>query len=163
MSKERRVCLDSEVASSELAEWVALKSPEQPTKKASGWDEAHARRVVTEMIEKQDWHSASPKHFVELYVHLHTRVYGVAPLDLDNNRKKLTAASLARKVMKEHFDNTPDEMANFMRWVWQRQQVNEKKRKAGIVDSDFMVSWRYQFSASLVKQYRRDMMVKGGR
>lgn len=144
-----------------LAKWAEPKT--KGKKRTSMWNVAEVTRQVDEMTKAHSWEGATGKHFVALYMTLHARVYGVEALELSPAKIKLAAASLAAKAMRELFDGSPDEMANFMRWVWQRQAVDEKKRKAGASISDFRVSWRYQFSKGLVTNYRRDVLARGGR
>lgn len=147
------------------AEAVALWAGEPKTKngkRRSMWNEEAAREDVRAMIDSEDWGLARPQHFVELYARLHAEVYGTPPLELATKTQKLAAASLAARVMKQLFAGDPRAVVDFIRWVWRRQSQEEKKRRAGLKDGDFRVTWRYQFSAKLVTDYRRDQLTAKG-
>lgn len=146
--------------SQQMADWVG--PPTDPTKKkrASIWNRDAAQQEVTAFIAAQDWATARPRHLVELYARLHTEVYGVEPLDLKKKPALMAAASLASKATKEHFDGSFDDIVSFVRWVWVRQALDEKKRRAGTMTNDFRISWRYQWSPRLITDYRRAMLTR---
>lgn len=147
------------VAAKGLAEWAGEAKPKsEKKKKATIWNRAIARDEVSAFIARNDWDGALPRHFVELYARLHSEVYGVEPLDLKTAKILMGAASLAAKALREYFGGEPNALADFMRWVWIRQATEEKKRRAGVKDGDFRVTWRYQWAATLVTVYRRNSL-----
>ena len=82
---------------------------------------------------------------IGLYAYLHEKVYGVLPDELAEDW--YPALSIVKKFMEKHGDL---KFIEFMRWTWQR----EKRSKIKNPESDFTISWRYQFSQKLVTQYK---------
>lgn len=148
------------VTAKAFADWAGEpKAKAEPKKKArSMWDRGLARDDVSHFISSRDWSKARPQHFVELYSRLHFEVYGVEPLDLKAKAACLAAASLAAKALREFFRGDPNGLADFMRWVWIRQATEEKKRRAGLKENDFRITWRYQWSAKLVTDFQRSVL-----
>lgn len=129
------------------------KGPTPPTKKRV----ERAQQAVKAFTVSGVWTEAKPDHFVELYRLLHTKVYGLEPTELAG--AAWSAASMAAgKMLKREFDGDAEKMAEFFRWVWVVQGKDEKRRRAGLKDDDFKVTWRYQFSAKLHGQWRLAVM-----
>jgi hypothetical protein len=82
-------------------------------------------------------------------------VYGAEPLELKLVKECMSAASMAAKATKMFFNGDARAVVDFMRWVWAVQMREEKQRRAGERQSEFRVTWRYQWSARLVTDYRR--------
>lgn len=113
------------------------------------------------MSSTNDWAAARPRHFVALYAQLHESVYKVPALELRTERVRMSAASLAARALRDHFGGNPSAMAEFVRWVWTREVRDERRRASGQKDGEFRVSWRYQWSARLVTDYRRASVIAG--
>ena len=155
----RREMTSSEVDARAVDEWVGKERP----KRDSAWDRKKALEETRMMMKIGDWKGATPKHFVELFALRHEQVYGVEALELRPKTERTRAAFLVAKTLREHFDGDPNELAWFIRWVWQRAERDEKKRKAGVTNNDFRISWRWQFAARLVTDYRRHLLHEGAR
>ncbi len=141
-----------------LGEWAGEK---KKSRKKNGWNEETTRAEVREMIHSNRWESASPKHFVELYTHLHEAVYRTPPLELRTNKARMSAAALAARTLKLHFDSDPAKLAEFMRWVWMRAQKEVADARAGLrEDRGFRISWRWQWSPRLVTDYRHALLTR---
>lgn len=149
----RLVAMATDEVPPSLAMWAGKAAPKR--KGSRSWDRFRAQADVGRMIAVDDWSEATPKHFVELYVHLHRQIYGVDVLELGQAKVRASAASMAKRTLVDHFGGDGDALAAFMRWVWQRQAVEEAQRRAGARDGDFRVTWRYQWSPRLVTDYRR--------
>lgn len=132
-------------------------TPKPPAKKAKtrGWERPRVQQETADFINAREWKGAKPSHFVELYARLHEEVYGVEALDLKTRKSLSDAALLASRALKQFFEGDEDGMAEFMRWVWVRQANEEKQRRQGVRMREFRVTWRYQWAASLVTDYRR--------
>lgn len=103
-------------------------------------------------INNRDWAGAMPEVFVALYVSLHSEVYKVAPTFKPGEKGR--AVDAAKEALREHFGGDGDGLADYMRWVWSRQAAEEKKRRAGAKDGSFRVTWKYQWSPTLITDYR---------
>jgi len=140
-----------------MLDWAGEPSTDATKKKRSGsWNRAIVQEEVAGFIATRDWTRAAPRHFVELYARLHTEMYGVEPLELKTARVRMGAAGAAARTLREMFDGDPAALADFMRWVWIGQALDEKRRRSGTgAARDFRVTWRYQWAATLVTNYRR--------
>lgn len=93
-----------------------------------------------------EWSNLTPETLLGLYAYLHETVYGVLPEELADDW--YPAFSTAKKFFEQNKERF--ELQEFFRWVWSR----EKRRRARVPESDFRISWRYQFSQKLVTDYR---------
>jgi hypothetical protein len=119
---------------------------------AMGEDEA----FVTNALDTGDWTGARPKHFVRLYGMLHRRVYGVEARELRNSLTMRAATRFATMQFQNEFNSDPVEMADFMRWCWERELGREEwRRRNG--RSGGRIEWRLQFGPSLVTDWRIDV------
>jgi len=100
------------------------------------------------MRKEGDWSKAKPVHFVALYAWLHEQIYGTAPADLFmGNTTKLSIFACA-KLLKDEFAGDKDELVEFMKWCWVREQ--KKKNR-----DDWRITWYRQFVArTLLTDYR---------
>lgn len=111
------------------------------------------------MRESGDWDKASAQHFVALYVILHEAVYGIRPLEFtDDERAK--AAMMASRMLKTHFEDSPSQMATFMRDVWNKERATEKWRRENHREGS-RIGWYRQFNGSLVTDWRINQLRKG--
>ncbi len=109
------------------------------------------------MICAKDWSAATPRHFVAVYHLLHERVYGFAPSTTTQDRVR--GAMLAGMTLKRQFGGDPERMAEFVQWIWDREQWREKMRKAKNEPAGgFRLGVRLQFSAGMVDDYRAAML-----
>lgn len=96
-----------------------------------------------------DWSKVTPSTLLGLYAYLHETVYKVTPDELALDWKG--ALSCAKKVLEQTFDNNGEEVVEFIRWVWMKENRKVSKLKEGV---EFRISWRYQFSQKLITDYR---------
>lgn len=144
----------------QLVAWTTPKTKAPKVKRAACWVREVARTELDGFIKAKDWEDALPRHFVELYCKMHLLVYGVEALELRPAKMALACASLAKRCMVTNFDNDPNQLADFMRWVWRKQEAEEKKRAVAESASDFRISWRYQWAPGLVTQYNRYLLTQ---
>lgn len=110
------------------------------------------RDAVDAYMQLGDWANATPRDFVVLYAILHERVYGVAASEL-TPAERLHAAGAAARMLAREFAGDPNEMAEFMRWAWQREAVREKWRRDNNRDGG-RIGWRLMFNGSLLTDWR---------
>lgn len=110
---------------------------------------ARATEEAREMMRAGDFTHARPVHFVAIYVRQHERVYGVAPARAElSPEQRLTACRLVSTLIRSEFGDDLNAFADFMRWVWMREQKRwtpERRR----------IAWGTMFRASfLLTDYR---------
>jgi len=142
-----------EVASAQLNTWLERKTkPRAKTIGNGAWEDA--RREAQAMMGAGDWSAATPRHFVAAYEMMHTKVYGVAPAEL-TPQGRMAAAGAAYRILEKEFEGDRQEMADFVRWTWVRENTREQKLRAGNTRyGGFRVGWRLQFGPALVTDYR---------
>lgn len=112
-------------------------------------------KAAAERIESGSWEGACPAELLGLYAQLHQSVYDVPPVDLD--KEWVPALSAAKSLMQREFANDPEQVVEFLRWVWRRERAREKRRiaeqKAG-----WRIGWKFQFrSRDLLTEYRVEL------
>lgn len=134
----------------------------KPRKKSTIPDSAWQKALneAREMRESGDWSAAHARHFVALYTQLHVRVYGVPAFELDGSpsasKARLHATGAALRVLEREFNGDTAMMAEFMRWVWNREIGREKWRREQ-AHSGGRISWNFQFDGGkLVTDWRLD-------
>lgn len=130
--------------------------PDRPKKKFTPGRAKSAFAKASEQLSDvlKNPKSAEPKHLVALYARLHEEVYGAFPEELRQPKDWSGACSAARRLIDEAFDGDPARAIEFMRWVWQKQRTDVKRKRAH-GETPFRVGWRYQFVArNLVTDYR---------
>lgn len=148
------------VEQQKMADWAARPAKKKRSMPAS--TVARATAEMREMIEKQDWATAKPVHFLALYSYLHTEVYGVEPVIGASERSQATLA--AWRALTNEFAGDRDAMADFMRACWRKERAREAARRSGRIQSDFRIGWRFQFGGKMITDYRIDRAreMKGG-
>ncbi len=134
-----------------MAEW-ASKPARGKSKGMSVDTMARAANEMNRMVAEQDWSGAQGKHFVALYAFLHLRVYGVESADLGSS-ERVYASGAATRMLEREFGGDGAQMAEFMRWCWQREKKTEAWRRANH-RSGRRVSWRLQFGGVLLTDWR---------
>ncbi len=137
----------------DIREWAKRNKPGSKT-----IGDGRFGKITAEAVRRMrsgEWEGAGTLAFVALYAHLHEGVYGCAPADLDP-RTRLAATNMARRMLDREFDEDPAALAEFMRWCWKREAANEKWRRENARDGR-RISWRLQFSSSLLTDYRVDL------
>lgn len=109
---------------------------------------------VNVMLKEGKWQEAEPKHFVALYADLHFRVYGVEACEL-GPKERVFAAKLAGDMLRDDFAGDRSEFAKFVSWAWTREKSREEWRRTNHKEGG-RVSWRLQFSRSLLTDFRID-------
>jgi hypothetical protein len=111
-----------------------------------------AAEEIVGMHARNDFHGAEPVHLVAIYLELHLRVYGVEALDCGSSEQP-GAIAAAKHLMNAYFDGSGEAAVEFLRWTWTREAEREKWRKANLREGK-RISWRLQFSAPIVTDYR---------
>ena len=104
------------------------------------------------MAKAGDWGDATGMHMVALYGFMHQEVYGFEPLELDK-KAWASGAKHALRCCEKFFGADYGALAEFMRWCWKREIERETWRKANQRDGA-RLTWRWQFAAQLVSDYR---------
>lgn len=124
---------------------------------------AKAQAEMTAMKDSSapdNWARAEGRHFVCLFDHCHVQVYG-APSEVRDGRQFSAAASSASAFLRAQFGGDAQTMAEFVRWVWQREIGREKWRRENGREGG-RIGWRLQFSAGMVTDWRVDRARKNG-
>jgi hypothetical protein len=112
-----------------------------------------ARKEMERIIGVDDWANCRPVHLVELYAMLHERIYGVAPEELASNRVRISAVRTIADMLRRHFTNDVERMVDFIRWCWVREEGRHNWRRKNGMELKRM-NWRWQFSPSMLTDYR---------
>jgi hypothetical protein len=111
-----------------------------------------AKAETEEALEDGDWTFAAPRHFVALYVLLHEQVYGVTPVEL-TPKFRTVAAGFVKKLLDREFGGDRALFAEYMRWVWIREEKQHAWRKANGREGR-RIGWYLCFAGSLVTDWR---------
>jgi hypothetical protein len=144
-------------AADSVDQWVG--TGRQRRKPVSGPPRQSAR-VINEFYEEArtramsgDWDGAKPQHLVGLYMFCHERVYGIRPLEL-NEHNFVTAVQHATKQLRVNFGNDIPKVAEFMRWVWDRERnkreyLLRRAQERQVPKPDLRrIGWQLQFMAN---------------
>lgn len=100
-----------------------------------------------------EWGDALPPVFVGLYAVCHRLVFGVLPLELEEQAQFRLASKLALGCLHDYFDDDGDAFASFVRWAWKREEGRARYAREQGWDRKRM-GWRLLFSAHTVTDYR---------
>ena len=104
--------------------------------------------------EHKSWSDAHGRHFVALFVWLHTQVYGVEPEEIFEKKSYVAAIAMADRRCRTDFRGDPAAMIEYERWVWKRERTMEKRRRESGQDGR-RISWQLLFVArNLLVDYR---------
>lgn len=106
-----------------------------------------------------DWSDAKARAFVGLYALCHQLMYDVEVLELKADVEMKKATRLARKCLRDYFDNDTEEFAAFVLWVWQRQKRRENWAITQGKKVNRLTVWN-QFSAAVVTDYRKEQTTR---
>lgn len=141
-------------AGADFVAWARSKGEKKPRAKTIGnaaWDKARAQ--AKEFMASGKWEDATPRHYVAAYELMHELVYSVTPTELDS-KMRLAAAGMAKAMLDRDFGGESAEMAEYLRWVWQREQEREKWRRANGQDG-VRIGWRLMFNGkNLLTDFR---------
>jgi hypothetical protein len=146
------------------AKLAAFVSRPQPKRSRRTIGQAAWNRMLDEtarMMRTADWSEALPGHFVALYAMLFEKVYGVGVADLGPS-ERFFAMTAATRMLSKHFDDNTTVMADFMRWVWIREETREKFRRENHRGGG-SIGWRLMFLGALVTEYQIDNVRKVAR
>lgn len=96
-----------------------------------------------------------PRVLVGLYAASHQHVYRTAPEELQDPKILMAACSMARRFVSDV--GSISIAVAIVRWTWAREHDREKRDPG----RDFRVSFRYQFSKSLVTDFKRANKPRG--
>lgn len=148
---------EHDAAAASVSKFVERRKP--PRKKR-----APAPRVLKKAYaecetrrESDDWVGAKPAHFVALYVWCHTKIYGVAPAELEGF-EWWAATRAAETLLEKEFGNDPYSLVDFMKWCWREESRREKWRKEHKTEGG-RLTWQAQFRpAGRMTEYRIQKM-----
>ena len=141
---------ETRVSSEELQAWSARSTKKREGVTNSRW--AKVREGAAKRAASGEWDGASPMEMVAAYALLHEHVYGVAPGELDP-KSRMYAAGAAARMLTGEFGGEPAEMAEFLRWTWDREAKREKDRRHNGRDGG-RIGWRLQFGGAILTDYR---------
>lgn len=132
---------------------IADLTKRQKTKPTRASMRAALQRAVVDCTELPE-NRLRARHFVGLYAKLHTWAYEVEPAELEDDF--FPAVSAASRLLEHEFRNDAPAMAAWLRWVWKREKVAEKRRRTDGGDrGGFRIGWRLQFlKRNLLVDYR---------
>lgn len=161
-SKKDPIAAARAKAAASLSVFVG-KVKAKPKRKASVRRDRIDRAMehVRQRIDADCWEGADAENFVALFVWLHGEVYGVSPVE-EMRTQWRGACSAARKLFADVFDNDPNLMLAFVRWVWNREAGFEAWRRQNQSHGK-RITWRLMFvSRTLVTDYQIDVARKTG-
>ena len=135
---------------------LAWATPEKKKKSSGIGDRAFLKCLdeVAGMLADGQWSKAKGRHFVALYADLHTRIYGVEPIDL-GPKERMFASRMADMLLEKQFEGDPDRMAKFIAWTWSREKEREAwRRRTPSSTSGYRIDWRLQFGPRLLVDFR---------
>lgn len=157
-SQHHSIEIDEAIAS-RVEAWV---QPAKKRAKSVGISDRVMERLaeeVSKMVLSGDWSTATPRHFVALYVWLHREVYGIDDAGL-TLKVRVTAAILSAKMLRDFFAEDQGAMAAYLRWAWRREHSREKWRRENR-RSGGVLTWYALFSGKLLTDYRLQLARSG--
>ena len=110
---------------------------------------------ATHRAKSGDWDDAKGATLVGLYALCHRLIYGIVPDELQELPTFHAAAKLAKAITHAHFADDFASSAVFVKWCWEREKRKDTWARRNGIDRNRM-SWRLQFSASMVTDWRID-------
>lgn len=99
--------------------------------------------------ESGEWDGATGDVLLGLYAHCHEIAYRILPGELES--EWAMAAKRVRQMLGADFLGNADAMVEFIKWTWLREQRRNGSRAN---QGDFRIGWRFQFSASMLTDWR---------
>jgi hypothetical protein len=150
---------------------VARKFPEEPesgelqkflhrsekTKNRSLGEAAwrKAKEDAARRMESTDWTGSQCRTFLAAYALLHEQIYGVEAEELTPTERQF-ALPIIGNFLHRKFNDDPNLLAAFLRWVWVREKGREEWRRQNNQPGR-RILWRLQFSGSLLTDYKLDL------
>lgn len=100
-----------------------------------------------------DWEGAKGSTFIGLHALCHRMVYGIIPEELYAEGVMRAAVRNAASALHQMFGDDGHEMADFVRWTWEREKRKSTWAQANGYDRNRLM-WKWQFSRSLLTDYR---------
>jgi hypothetical protein len=113
---------------------------------------AKLREEAIECAQRGDWSLAGPRHFVAHYAHLHERVYGLAPSELDS-KARTRATFVVTRLLEREFGGDKKLLASYCRWIWNRENGRHEYRRANGRPLTRM-TWNLAFGGYCVTDWR---------
>jgi hypothetical protein len=154
------VACDADVRAKEAADAMRefVGEPRETAKRRPPSRQSRERAIeeVNRIRAAQDWASVTPTHAVALFAWCHAQVYGVPPGDLDGEGWTHAVFAAAR-MLKTQFNGDVLAFVAFLRWSWTRERSRETWRRAN-GGGGFRMTWRIQFSGTMMTDYRVDLL-----
>jgi hypothetical protein len=161
-------CADAVAGTQDLArgmttaEFVASRR-RRKSKRLTGVSTKDRNRYASELVsfmKARDWEARRGElhvgHLVALYCWCHGEVYRVQPSELDQAHEFAVAIVMAKRFADQQFRGDLVEVVKFIQWCWKREHRNENWRLQN-GHQGRRLTWRIQFSAALVTDYRLDL------
>jgi len=100
-----------------------------------------------------EWEGARGATLVGLYGFCHELIYGVVPDELRELPTFRMASKLAAGFTHEHFEDDFGAAASFIKWAWEREKGKHNWALSNGISRN-RLSWRLQFSASLLTDWK---------
>ena len=122
---------------------------------------AEGRKTIQERVDGDDWVGLLVSELVGLFSWAHEAIYGV-PCDSELAQHRVAAVVAAGKLVADEFNGSTEQAAEYMRWVWAREEQREHWRRAN-TGYGKVLTWRQVFvDRALVTEMRLDLARKAG-
>lgn len=112
-----------------------------------------ALRAAETRARSGDWEDADARTILGLYAWCHRSVYGVAPVELENQAEFRIASRAALRMLHERFGDDAARCALFVKWSWKREKDRAAWATREKKDRNRM-GWRMQFSDRQLTDFR---------
>lgn len=140
-------------AADSVDEWVGTRKPRPQGRRPRSSRQAVEKYIddAKERASSGEWETIPPEQvgglMAALYVICHERVYKVRPLEVMAPEAFPMAITAAAKQCRECFNSDAHLMAQYLRWVWDRESERHQWR----IDNGretYRIGWRLQFSTT---------------
>lgn len=156
----RRIVRTDDEADAAIRQFVGNK----PRKARSrGLTTATVRKLAAKVggrLDRMLKGEGTPADLVALYCLLHARVYGLHPDELAGDAWR-GACSAATRMVRVEFGGDLGAAVELVRWSWAREKDWERHRREN-GNGGGRLTWRRQFGAALVTDYRLDVSRRTG-
>lgn len=87
---------------------------------------------------------ATPGEFVAVYTVMYERIYGVACMDMVVEAKRAAAQQAVKRLIADHLSG-PEECAEYMAWVFQREFKRARSFDKQKKENPWRLSWNQLF------------------
>ena len=113
------------------------------------------------MMAGGDWAEAKPRHLVALWAMCHERVYRASGMGELRGMGWRASVKAAASMLRDEFGGDAAAMAGFVRWCWLREEGKERWCKDRGFERHARLTWKRQFDAAVLADWRVDQARKG--